>query len=204
MLTTKFPVAWPFGAKSAKIDFQHGCYCDHLGFPTRRILSIFDLQVSPILPIKFWVSWPFRSVEVQNRFSRCRLWQPPWISSLNNLSYFRSISHPLDFQPSLESIGISVKEKKFKTDLQNGGHGRQLGFPTGMLLTIFDLRDAQVIWPKFRVTSAFHSEEFKTDFQDGHHGGHLGFSMETIFSFFYLQVTLILPIKFQLAFRFRS
>ena len=38
-----------------------------LDFPIRRI---FDLQVTPILPIKFRVSWPFGlGEEAQNRFS---------------------------------------------------------------------------------------------------------------------------------------
>ena len=49
-----------------KIDFQDG---DHLGFPIGTILANFDLQVDPILSIKFRVSWPFCSgEEAQNRF----------------------------------------------------------------------------------------------------------------------------------------
>ena len=41
----------------------------HLGFLIRTILAIFDLQVVPILPTKFRVSWPFISGgEAQNRF----------------------------------------------------------------------------------------------------------------------------------------
>ena len=42
--------------KKFKIDFQHGCYGDHLGFPISVILAIFGLQVTPILPIKFRVN----------------------------------------------------------------------------------------------------------------------------------------------------
>ena len=34
----------------------------------------------------------------------------------------------------LESIGLSVQEKKYKTDFQDGNH---LGFPIGMILPIF-------------------------------------------------------------------
>ena len=37
-----------------KIDFQH----DHLEYPLRMTLAIFDLQVIPILPFKFRVNWP--------------------------------------------------------------------------------------------------------------------------------------------------
>ena len=40
------------------------------------ILAIFDLQVTPMLPTKFGINWPFRSgEEVKNRFSRWRPWQ---------------------------------------------------------------------------------------------------------------------------------
>ena len=44
--------------KKFKIDFQHGCLGNHLGFPIRMILAVFDLQVTPILPIKFQVNVP--------------------------------------------------------------------------------------------------------------------------------------------------
>ena len=75
--------------KKFKIDFQNGCYCDHLGFPIRIILAISDLQISLILPIKFQVNRPFRSgEEVQNIFSRWWLWQPYWISNRTILAIF--------------------------------------------------------------------------------------------------------------------
>ena len=44
--------------KKRKIDFQDGHHGSHLGFPIRTILSIFDLQVTPMLPTKFQVNWP--------------------------------------------------------------------------------------------------------------------------------------------------
>ena len=34
-----------------------------LGFPTRTILAIFNLQFIPVLPIELQVSWPFGSGE---------------------------------------------------------------------------------------------------------------------------------------------
>ena len=43
--------------KKFKIHFQYGNRGGHLGFPIGLILAIFDLQVTPILPTKFWVSW---------------------------------------------------------------------------------------------------------------------------------------------------
>ena len=47
--------------KKQKIDFQDGCHGSHLGFPIGTILAIFDLHVTPMLPNKFGVNWPFSS-----------------------------------------------------------------------------------------------------------------------------------------------
>ena len=44
--------------KKQKIDFQDG---DHLKSLTGMILAILDLQVTPMLPTKFQVHWPFGS-----------------------------------------------------------------------------------------------------------------------------------------------
>ena len=52
--------------KKRKIDFQDD---GHLGFPISTILASFDLQVTPMLPSKFGVNWPFGSgEEAKNRF----------------------------------------------------------------------------------------------------------------------------------------
>ena len=70
MLSTKFQVNWLLGLEEGK-KIQDGHYGSHLGFPISRILAIFDLQVTLILPTKFALSWPFGSEdEVKNRFSR--------------------------------------------------------------------------------------------------------------------------------------
>ena len=59
MLPTKFGVNRPFGSgEEAKIDFQDGGHGGHLGFPIGTILATFDLQVTPMLPIKYLVNWP--------------------------------------------------------------------------------------------------------------------------------------------------
>ena len=51
-----------------KIDLQDG---GHLGFPIRTILATFNLQITPMLPTKFHVSWPVvLEEEAKNRFSR--------------------------------------------------------------------------------------------------------------------------------------
>ena len=75
-------------------DFQNGHHGSHLGFPIGTILSIFDLQVTPMLPTKFWVYWPLGSwEEANNRFSRWPPWRPSWIFYQNDFSYFWSRSH---------------------------------------------------------------------------------------------------------------
>ena len=56
MLPTKFQVSWPFGSgeeAKQKIDFQDSGHADHLGFPIRTILDIYDLQITLMLPTKF-------------------------------------------------------------------------------------------------------------------------------------------------------
>ena len=49
--------------KKLKINLKDGSHGSHLGLLIRTILAIFDLQVAPILPTKFRVSWPFDSGE---------------------------------------------------------------------------------------------------------------------------------------------
>ena len=44
--------------KKRKTDFQDGHQKDHLGFPIKTILAVFELQVTPMLSIKFRVNWP--------------------------------------------------------------------------------------------------------------------------------------------------
>ena len=39
--------------KKTKVDFQDGQHGGHLGFSIGAIKAIFDLEVAPILPIKF-------------------------------------------------------------------------------------------------------------------------------------------------------
>ena len=49
--------------KKRKIDFLDDRHGGHLGFSNGTILAIFDLQISPMLPTKFQVSWSFDSGE---------------------------------------------------------------------------------------------------------------------------------------------
>ena len=98
----------------------------------------------------------------------------------------------------MESIGLSVQEKKQKIDFQDGRHGGHLGFLIGMILPTFDLQVTLMLPSKFGVNWPFGSgEEAKNiDFQDGGHGGHLGFLIGRILAIFDLQVTLMVPSKF--------
>ena len=53
-----------------------------------------------------------------------------------------------DYLTSFESIDLSVQEKKFNIDLQDGGH---LKFPIRMTLATVDLQVTSILPMKFRV-----------------------------------------------------
>ena len=57
MFPTNFWVNWPFGSgKEAQKEFQDDRHGGDFGFPIGTILTIFDLQVTPMLPTKFRVN----------------------------------------------------------------------------------------------------------------------------------------------------
>ena len=63
---------------------------------------------------------------------------------------------PMNF----ESITLSVQEKKFKTDFQDGRHGRNLGFPIATIWAFFFYLQVTPMLPtKLRVNMHFSSEE---------------------------------------------
>ena len=62
---------------------------------------------------------------------------------------------PMNF----ESIALLVQEKKFKTDFQDGHHGRNLGLPIATFRAIFNLEVTLMLPNKFRVNWPFSSEE---------------------------------------------
>ena len=114
-----------------------------LGRPSRIFdqndFAIFDVQVTPILSIKFRVNRPFYSgEEVQNSFSRWQLWRPSCISDQN------------DFLTIFDLQVTSMTLAKFQVNwpfgsggeakiFQYGCHGCHLGFPIGTNVAIFDL-----------------------------------------------------------------
>ena len=76
------------------------------------MLAIFDLQVTPMCPAEFRVSWPFGSLEEgKTRLSR---WWPSWISNLNTLSYFWSTSHPDASYYVSSQLAFLFRKKKQK------------------------------------------------------------------------------------------
>ena len=113
---------------------------------------------------------------------------------------------PRCFLPSFESVGLSVQEKKRKTDFQDGHHDGHLRFPIETILAIFDPQITLMI--SYQVSShlafRFRRRREKIDFQDGHHDGHLGFPIEIILAFFDVQVTPMLPTKFLRSYPFGS
>ena len=58
MLPSKFGANCPVssGEEAKNMFFQDGRYGGHRGFPIDKILAIFDLQVTPMLPSKFGLS----------------------------------------------------------------------------------------------------------------------------------------------------
>ena len=110
MLPTRFGF-W-VQEKKRKIDFRDGCHGGHLGYPIGMVLAVFDLQVTPMLPSKFGVNWPFDSgKEAKNRFTAM-------VAILDfqsaRFQLFLIYKSPQCFLASLESIGLSVQEKKRK------------------------------------------------------------------------------------------
>ena len=60
---------------------------------------------------------------------------------------------------NFESIALSVQEKKFKTDFQDGGHGAIWDFLSQRFELFFYLQVTLMLPTKFRVSWPFSSEE---------------------------------------------
>ena len=81
---------------------------------------------------------------------------------------------PMNF----ESIALSVQEKKFKIDFQDGRHGRNLEFPIETIWAFFYLQVTPMLPTKFRVNGlSVQKKKHKIDFQEGRH---LWFPIRTI------------------------
>ena len=94
----------------------------------------------------------------------------------------------------MESIGLTVQEKKQKTDFQDICHGGHLGFPIGMILAIFYLQVTPMLPSNFGGKWPFGSrEEAKNRFSRWRP---FWIPIGTILAIFDLQVTPMLPSKF--------
>ena len=56
--------------KKRKVDFQFRRHDDHLGFSVGTILTVFDLQVTPMLPTELQINWSVGSGEAKIRCPR--------------------------------------------------------------------------------------------------------------------------------------
>ena len=156
MLPIKFPVSWPFiQDRKFKMDFQYGCFGYHPGFPIGTILVLFYLQVTPILPIKFWVSWHYHSGEVQNR-SQVQVGhyggQPRFPIGTILLFFLFTCHCDTSYQVS---TGSWVQEKKRKIVFQDGSPGFHLVLQIGTILVNFDLQVTPIRLIKFQVNWPF-------------------------------------------------
>ena len=60
-----------------------------------------------------------------------------------------------DYQISLESVGLSVQERKFNIEFQDGGHDGILGFSIRTILATVALQVTSILPMKFPVNWHF-------------------------------------------------
>ena len=82
-----------------------------------------------------------------------------------------------DYQISFETIGLSIQEKKFNIDFQDGGH---LGLPIRMILATFYLQVTLILPIRVNWPFGSNKKKFKIDFHHGCYGDHLGFPIRMI------------------------
>ena len=119
-----------------------------------------------MLPTNFRVNWPFGSgKEVKKKSFKMAAMTAILDFWPERFKLFLIYKSPQCFLPSFESIGLSVQEKKWKIDFQDGPHGGYLRFPIGTTLAIFDLQVTLMLPTKFQVKWPFGSgEEVKNSF----------------------------------------
>ena len=143
---TKFRVSWPLNSREVVQNrflrvqkWQPSWISDWNNF------SNFWLTSHPNSSTKFRAKWHLGSgEEVQNIFSR---WWPSLTSDWKSFSYFLICRSPWYFLASFSSIGLSVQEKKFKKDFQDGHDGGHFRFPIKMISAISDLQVNALILP---------------------------------------------------------
>ena len=110
-----FGVNWLLGlGGEAKNRFSRWLPWRPSWISNRHDFSYFWSTVTPMLRSKFGVNWPFGSgEEAKNTFSRWLPRRPSWIP-IGTILLFLIYKSPRCFLASLESIDLSVQEKKWK------------------------------------------------------------------------------------------
>ena len=90
----------------------------------------YNLNRSPCTSNAVSIQLTFQFMGSSNRFLRWQPWQSSWILKQNKFSYFWSTSHPNNILSSFESIGLTVPEKKFKINFEDGSHGGHYKIPS--------------------------------------------------------------------------
>ena len=131
-------------------------------FLSQQFELFFYLQVTPMLPTKFQVNWPFSSEEEgKNRFSR---WPPSWISDWNNFSYFNIFKLSRCFLPIFNQLALwfrKINEKSFRMATMVA----ILDFRSKQFKLFLNLHVTLMLPTKFRVKWPFSSgEEAKNRF----------------------------------------
>ena len=127
-----------------KIDFQDGCHGGHLGYPTGKILAIFDLQVTPMSPTKFGVNIDFGySLEPPRQGCSNEYPQSMFLSRYKKIMYtpgnpsFTIQEAHAPWVTHLSDIATADMQMCRKIDFQDGGHGGHLGFLIRTILAVF-------------------------------------------------------------------
>ena len=166
------------------------------------ILAIFDLQVTPMLPTKLRVNWPFgsgkkRKIDFQDGCYGAHLGFP--IRTILAI-FVLQVTPMLPTKFRVNRPLGSGKEAKNRFSRWLSWRPFWISYQNNFSYFLSTNNpDAS-----FELIGLLVQEKGKIVFQDCHHGSHLGFLIGTIGAIFDLQVTPMLPTKCLLAFWFRK
>ena len=112
---------------------QDGCCGGHRGYRNKMLLAILNLHVTPMPPIKFWLSLTYHSgADVVWRISRWQTWGLSQISDQNYFSNSESLCHS-DASHQVWAQSALRYGRSFEV-FQDGPHVRHLGCQNGTSL----------------------------------------------------------------------
>ena len=204
ILPIKFLVNWSLHSEDVQNKFSRWPSCWHLGFPCGTILSIFELHVIPILPIKFRVNRfrrranRFSKWRPQNSISRWPESRPCWIFYQNDFSHFQSASRPDTSYQVSSQLSFGVGEK---------AQNRFLRWRPWRPTWILDHNDLSYFWSTspdatYQVSSQLVSRfrrSVKYIFKMAAMAVILDFPSERFLAVLDLQLALTLPTKFRVS-----